>query len=174
VQKPVLYLFVGYPGAGKTTAARLIQKYTGAVHLWADYERQKMFGDPTHSEDENDIFYTYLNDWTGTLLEQGKSVIFDTNFNFKSDRKHLKAIAEKNDALTQVIWINTPKGLSKKRAVLQSHDQDTRVYGNMTNTDFERIASHLEPPDESEHPVIIDGSNLDTSALLTQLHIKSK
>lgn len=172
MQKPVLYLFVGYPGAGKTTAARLIQKYTGAIHLWADYERQKMFGAPTHSDDENDIFYSYMNDWTEKLLAEGKSVIFDTNFNFKRDRKHLKEIAAKNDAHTQVVWINTPKELAKQRAVEESHDKDTRVFGNMTGRDFERIASHLEPPDESEHPVVIDGSDLDKKALLKQLGIK--
>lgn len=171
MRKPILYLFVGYPGAGKTTASRLIQEKTGAENLWADLERQKMFGAPTHSPDENTKFYDYMNRLTGQLLSQGKSVIFDTNFNFIKDRRHLRTIADQNHADTAVIWITTPKELAKKRAVEESHNQGTRIYGNMSSEDFERIASHLEPPTDSEKAIKIDGTNLDSQNLLQQLNL---
>ena len=75
--KPQLYLLVGYPGAGKTTVARIIAETTDAVHLWADRERLKMFGTPRHSAAENTRLYAYLNKLTEQLLGEGKSVIFD-------------------------------------------------------------------------------------------------
>src|SRR5579875_2886454 len=104
MQRPKLYLFVGYPGAGKTTVARLIAAKTGAVHLWADQERQVMFGKPELSSEEISDFYKTLNQRTGDLLASGQSVIFDTNFNYRRDRDYLRQLAADQGADTVIIW----------------------------------------------------------------------
>jgi len=91
--KPKLYLLIGYPGAGKTTISKLIASTTGATHLWADVERHKLFGKPTHSQAESLKLYDYLNQEAEKLLAAGHSVVFDTNFNFHDDRQKLREIA---------------------------------------------------------------------------------
>lgn len=168
VKTPALYLFVGYPGAGKTTAARLIHEKTGATHLWADHERLKLFGKPTHSHAESLQLYDQLNAAAEYLLGQGKSVIFDTNFNFLEDRNHLRDIADQHEAQTFIIWITTPKPVAKQRAV---HDKNLRNGYEflMTDAQFEAIAAKLEPPVKYEKAIKIDGTNLDEQALLQQL-----
>src|ERR1700740_2189499 len=108
MNKPRLYLFVGYSGAGKTTIAQALEEMTGAIHLWADSERHKLFAEPTHSHDESTELYKRLNEQAEELLKAGKSVIFDTNFNFHKDREHLQQIAKRVGAEAIIIWVTTP------------------------------------------------------------------
>ena len=171
MSKPRLYLFVGYPGAGKTTLARLIHQRTGAVHIWADQERKAMFGQPEHTPAENAKLYEYLNAKTAELLASGQSVIFDTNFNFYKDRQHLRSIAEQTGAEPIIIWVTTSPELAKQRAINDAASQDTRILGDMPPETFDRIASHLEPPREDEKVIKIDGTGIDQDRVCALLDI---
>lgn len=168
MQQPTLFLLLGFPGAGKTTVSKMIEAQTGAVHLWADHERRKRFGKPTHTHEENLKLYGELNQVTASLLAEGKSVIFDTNFNFYKDREHLRQIAAANGAQTILIWVRTPKELARERATKDAHLQHTRVLGNMPVEHFERISDNLEPPHEGERVVEFDGTHV-TSAMVTDM-----
>lgn len=168
MSKPKLFIFVGAPGAGKTTAARLIQQLTGAVHLWADNERWKMFDRPSHSAEESRRLYDHLNQTTSQLLEAGKSVIFDTNFNHLADRDLLRQIARDHKSEVVLIWLTTPDQVAHERAV---HSDTTRngYTVNMTHEMYENIVSKLEPPTEDENPIKIDGTKLDAATIKQHL-----
>jgi predicted kinase len=172
MSKPTLFLMVGYPGAGKTTVSRYIHELTGAVHLWADHERSARFTHPTHNHQENIQLYAQLNQETETLLQAGKSVVFDTNFNFYKDRKKLKVMAVAAGARTAVVWITTPKQLARERATQQAHGQDTRIWGNMPAERFERISGNLQEPTPDEQPIKLDGSNLSRETVAQALREK--
>ena len=165
MSKPQLYLMVGYPGAGKTTAARWITEATGAVHLWADVERHKMFDNPCHTEAESRQLYDHLNQKAEELLATGKSVIFDTNFNYYRDRQLLRDIAARNDAEATVVWVATPADIARERAVHANVVRNGYDFA-MTPDQFQAIAGNLEPPRENEKTIKIDGTKLDRDALL--------
>ncbi len=161
---------VGYPGAGKTTISTLISKRTGAVHLWADAERHKMFGTPTHSQQESVQLYEHLNHRAAELLANGQSVVFDTNFNFASDREKLRDIAEQCQAETKVIWLTTPVEVAREKAVHPPKMRNGYMIG-MTEEEFDSIVSKLEPPAKDEEVIKIDRSKLDADSLLRLLGI---
>ena len=161
----------GYPGAGKSTAAKIIHKLTGAEHLWADRVRRKMYKQPTYSHQENMHLYTHLNDLASELLSEGKSVIFDTNFNFYRDRQHLRQIASKNKAKVVIVWVQADKQVAKQRATVDAHlHKHTRVLGNMPIKHFERISNNLESPREDEKFVELDGTMIDDDYVEQRLH----
>jgi predicted kinase len=165
---PVLYLMLGYPGAGKTTTAKVIHELTGAVHLWADQIRRERFETPTYSHEENMELYDYLNELTAELLRTGQSVVFDTNFNFYKDRQRLRQIAKDHGAETKLIWVVTPKELAKDRATNSDDSHDTRVLGNMPPKEFDRMSNNLEEPKTDEPYLEVDGTKV-TKESISQL-----
>jgi predicted kinase len=169
--RPKLYLFVGYPGAGKTTASKMIEQLTGATHLWADHVRGQMFGKPLHTATESHRLYERLNQLTGELLSGGQSVIYDTNFNFKHDRQALRQIATDHGAEIILIWITTPLAVARQRAIDAPSNGGTRVLGTMTGAEFDAIVAKLEPPTKSENPIKIDSSKLDITSLKHHLNL---
>lgn len=164
-----LYLMLGYPGAGKTTTAKIIHELTGAVHLWADQIRRERFETPTYSHHENIELYKHLNQLTEELLAAGNSVVFDTNFNFYKDRQHLRDIAATHGADSKLIWITTKRDTAKMRATENARKQTTRVLGDMPPEDFDRMAKNLEPPHDNEAYTAIDGTKVTADYIREQL-----
>ncbi len=151
---------VGLPGAGKTTAAVAICKVTGAIHIWADEHRKTRFYTPKFDKAENLSLYEQLNSEVSVLLGQGKSVVFDTAFNHYSDRQKLREIAAVHGAKTVVVWVKTHYEIARERATKDSHKQSTRILGDMSHKHFDTLSSKLEPPQENETTVIMDGTKI--------------
>jgi predicted kinase len=155
---------LGYPGAGKTTTAHLIAELTGAVHIWTDAVWRELFPEPTYTQEEKAELYENLNTRAAQLLENGRSVVYDTGFNYYSDRTRMYQIAARYNVKTTLVWLQVPVALACKRATANVSRGDTRLLGdalgNMSKTDFDEIVSHLEPPHADESVVIMDGTKI--------------
>jgi predicted kinase len=150
---------MGYPGAGKTTIARLVAELTDSVHIWADTERHILFGQPTHSHTESKQLYDLLNTRTTELLRAGTSVVFDTNFNFRADRDLLQKIANDAGATMTIIWVTTAVDIAKQRAVHANVVRNGYDFV-MSSKQFDAIADKMETPGSDEPVLQIDGQDV--------------
>ncbi|MDQ5885830.1 MAG: uncharacterized protein QG628_227 [Patescibacteria group bacterium] len=162
---------VGIPGAGKTTASKLIAEITGATHIWADHERRIMWPEPGYTPEENETLYVRLNTKAEALLRGNHSVVYDTAFNHYQDRQKLREIAKRNNAEVIVIWVQAPKDIAKLRAQNVHEHSHTRVLGNMTDEHFGILSEKLEEPKSDEKVVILDGTKLNEEYVRSILSI---
>src|SRR2546430_16282489 len=116
-----LYMMLGYPGAGKTTAAGIIAELTGAVRLSSDELRLRVFKQPAFTQAEHDAVYATLDYLTELLLAEGGSVVYDANLNRFEHRQEKYDLCERTKARPVVLWLQTSVELAKKRAVLRGH-----------------------------------------------------
>lgn len=83
MKKPVLYMFVGLPGSGKSYYTRKLMKKTGASVHSSDNIRKELYGDERIQGDGNAVFNT-LHSRVKEDLREGKSTIYDAcNISYK-------------------------------------------------------------------------------------------
>lgn len=156
---PTLYLMLGYPGAGKTTAAEHIARVTGAVQLSSDKIRLELFPKPTFSPQEHAALYAAIDRRTKELLQAGTSVIYDANLNRYVHRKEKYDICRETGARPVLIWRQTPRNIAKTRAEDASR-HPLIPPGETASELFERVVQIIEPPRDDEHPIILAGEDV--------------
>jgi len=164
MNQPTLFMMFGYPGAGKTTVAKLISQLTGAAHLSSDEVRMELFPNPSYTQAEHDMVYTTLNTRAEELLKEGKSVVYDANLNRLIHRIEKYTLCQRVGARSVLFWIQAPRELAKERAVMRGHHHlvpQDETFESM----FERVANAIEEPGEDEPVYVIDGAQINESAL---------
>lgn len=169
--KQTLYLMMGLPGAGKTTAAGIIAELTGAVHLSSDQARVMLWPEPDFSEEEHQALYEYLNEQTEKLLKSGKSVVYDANLNRYEHRQEKYDLAHRLEVETVLCWVKTPREIAKTRRIEETAHHHLVKPGENAGEMFERIAHLIEEPHENEPYIEIDGTKITPEHIKTQLSL---
>lgn len=159
MQRPKLYLLLGLPGSGKTTAAKEIAKLTGAVHLSSDSFRLNLFKKPTFSQSEHDSLYKMLDYMCELLLQNGTSVVYDANLNRYTHRLEKYQLAKKTNADVQLFLLQVHRDMAKKRRIDTQHPDLVPKHENPHDM-FERIADIFEPPNKIEKYTELDGTKI--------------
>lgn len=169
--KPTLYLMMGLPGAGKTTAAKIIEELTGAVRLSSDEARLMIWPQPTFSEAEHAELYEYLDEQTARLLRAGKSVVYDANLNRFKHRQEKYRLAQGLNAATVLCWVQTPRETAKKRRLEAVEHHQLVPKTEDPASMFERIAEVIEPPANDEPFTVIDGTKISPAYIADTLSL---
>ena len=95
--RPTLYLMVGLPGTGKTTAAKRIESEHGALRLTKDEWMKALYGDDNPSSG-SDVIEGRLVEIGLRVLELGTSVVIDFGLWGRDERSSLRRAAIDRDA----------------------------------------------------------------------------
>jgi predicted kinase len=155
---------MGIPGAGKTTAARLIADITGAKYLSSDELRLKLWPKPKFTQSEHDELYRQLDMAVAYLLQNGKSVIYDANLNRYEHRQDKYDLCKRVKANPLLIWVKADRELAKSR--MQERAAHHLVPSWETpESMFERISDILQEPSKNEKTLIVDGAKISVDYL---------
>lgn len=171
MSKPVLYIMLGIPGAGKTSIAEYVAEITKAVHISSDQFRKHMFDTPEAISDiEHEQIYDMLDYVAEQILKSGKSVIYDANLNQYVHRQEKYEICKRIGAEVKVIWVKTKPSIAKKRATEKAKlHPEHRPFGNMKPDTFDRLVEQMELPRSEENALVISGDDINNKSVLQTL-----
>jgi predicted kinase len=159
-QKPFLLMFYGYPGAGKTYFGRQFAEQVQSAHLQSDRIRCELFEKPKYDQQENNVIAQLLDYMTEEFLSSGVSVIYDTNAMRNVQRRALRDMAKRNNAIPILIWFQIDVESAFTRNIKRDRRRaDDHYAAGWDRTTFDSVISYMQNPDHHEEPIVVSGKH---------------
>ncbi len=165
--KPVILMFLGVPGSGKSYFAKGIADKLNGIRINGDSMRLAMFGSLEEidriyqTEDRrklNEYVFGGLDYVAEQILSRGCDVVYDAHQNKRVDRETVEAIAQRQNAIPIVVRVSTPEQLAFERTQTREAQIDQRQMSPERARDaIERHNASTDHPVPSENVVDIDG-----------------
>jgi predicted kinase len=155
---PMVLLFMGAVGTGKSTLARSLSKKLGIEHFSSDYIRKTMAGldpekrtpaserDALYSNEMSDKNYNRLFEKAVGQFAKGKSVILDATFSRREKRGMFIKKMKQREMPFLFIETRAPEAIVKSR--LQGREGGAKIVSDARLEDFEKLKEHYDTPDE--------------------------
>ena len=155
--KLTLFLLLGYPGSGKSTFSKQLAEARGMVRVNSDELRRYMFKnvEAIRNPANNPAVFGALDYATEQLLAIGRSVIYDANYNRRSDRKDSEKLAAKHSADTVILWVKTPVETARKREA-ERVLEDADIL-RIPPERYEQLINALQEPRPTEKVIVVYG-----------------
>lgn len=155
LQRPLVMMVVGLPGAGKSFFARQFAETFGVACVRADRIRYELFAEPQYSADENEIVSRIGDYMISELAKTGRSFIVDGGCEAKTARLQIEQVAKNNGYKTLVIWVQTDPTTAKVRAARRNPKKVDDLYNsNLSASQYEQITKRFVPPTKEQYVVI--------------------
>jgi predicted kinase len=146
--RPVLYLTVGLPGAGKTTLARRIADEHRILRLTPDEWMAPLFGH-NDAAGRRDILEGRMIWVAHEVLVSGSSVVLDFGCWSPEERYAIRAIAESVGAGFDLQHVEIDEAERRARATARWRLAPESTFP-MTDEDHDRFLALCRPPSEAE------------------------
>ena len=164
--KPLLIVFLGFPGSGKTYFSKRLAEKLHAITLNTDALRVAMFGsleridEIRHSDNERlyeDVFGA-MDYATKQALLASHSVVYDAQQTKRENRRNIEKIAEESGALPILVWMRTSRDTAMKRGQEREARDDSHQYdADKMAYLIDRFDSVTDLPQPDENVIEISG-----------------
>lgn len=163
LNRPILFLFYGYPGSGKSFFSRQVAQLFGIPHISSDRVRHELFETPTFSRDEQAVVSNIMNMMVEEYFKAGMSVIYDVSLNRLQDRRTMRDIARSMNATPLLIWLQAePETCFARARARDGRKPDDKYSTEMSKELFSTISGTMQPP-QGEDPLVISAKHLFNS-----------
>lgn len=157
MNKPIHYLLVGFPFAGKTTLSKQLEKQLGFARVNIDEVKEEFgFGGESDDDIPDEGWKKIFQETDRRLvlfLGEGKSVLNENEWVTKESRNRLSTVAAKAGFQTRVIYIKASKQIVRER--LMKNRMHTERF-DVPDSIFDWALHHFEEPTEDEDIIIYD------------------
>ncbi len=152
MSQPTLFLTVGLPGTGKTTAARRIEVERGALRLTKDEWMKALYG-TTNPASASDVIEGRLVEIGLRALELGLDVIIDFGLWGKDERSALRQAAVDRGAAAELRYCALTADVQRRRLDLRQAENPETTWP-MSDEELAHWAKVIDVPTTGE----LDGS----------------
>ena len=149
---PTLYLTVGLPGTGKTTAARRIETEQGALRLTKDEWMKALYGRDNPAA-ASDVVEGRLIQIGLRALELGIDVVIDYGLWSRDERRALRQAASDRGASVVILYFELPAA-EQRRRLDQRQTEAPHATWPMSDQELAAWAATIDVPTPAE----LDGS----------------
>lgn len=160
LNRPVLVLLYGFPGAGKTYFARQLCEDIKAAHIQGDRIRFELFEEPRYDRQENEIVEHLMSYMAEEFLAAGISVVYDMNASRLAKRREMRDMARKAKAQPVLVWFQLDMETAFQRVTKRDRRKaDDKYAMPMDQNVFEKMLSTMQNPDQAEEYMVISGKH---------------
>ena len=153
---PLLVVYCGLPGVGKSTVSRYTADQLGASRHRSDEVRQELFEEPSYTPAELRATYEELLERARADLEAGRDVVVDATFRERPERDRAAAVAEETGATVTFVRVTCSPEVVRER--LQARTDDP------SDADLAVYREHRE----SFEPLVREHVTVDNSGSLAE------
>lgn len=153
--RPTVVLMMGLPGSGKSYTSRHIAESLGAAHISYNRIQDHLFEQPTFDNNESTIILHLMAMMMEDYLKLGLSVVFDIGLNRFNDRKMMRELTRKHDAIPVLLWLQIDQETARLRAkVKDKRKLDDKFTAPVSNEIFDSLAHSFQQPNNEDYVVI--------------------
>ncbi|RYB96457.1 ATP-binding protein [Nocardioides glacieisoli] len=152
MDRPTLFLMVGLPATGKTTAARLLEVEHAALRLSKDEWMKALYGDENPSSG-SDVIEGRLVEIGLRALELGVSVVIDFGLWGRDERSALRQASADRGALVELRYLAAPRDEMRRRLDRRWLDQPHTTW-EISDEELDGWVDVMQVPTPGE----VDGS----------------
>lgn len=165
-KKPLLIVFLGFPGSGKTYFSTRLAKKLKGVSFNTDALRLAMFKsldaiDHIRQTDHDRLYidvFGAMDYATTQVLMSGHSVVYDAQQTKRRDRKNIEKLAESAGAIPILVWIKTDPQTALRRGQERDAAPSSLQYTEeKMNMLINRFYDVTDLPEPSENTIEING-----------------